>query len=411
MVKNNIKCAFCNFRLEHTFVNMAMSPLANSYIEKSALNKSEKFFPLHTFVCGNCFLVQAPQCELPENIFSDYYYFSSYSQSWLSHVKKYALKMNNELHLSRDSLVVEIASNDGYLLQYFKELGIDTIGIEPAENVAKTAREKGIKTICEFFNEDFAKASNINADLVVANNVLAHVPDINSFVKGLKLILKDTATLTVEFPSVMNLIKHNQFDTIYHEHFSYLSLTIVKRIFDSHGLKVYNVEELPTHGGSLRVYACHKEQKIDISESVDNILTQENDFGIVNLNMYDTFKDRVASTKRNILMKLIKLKELNNQLVGYGAAAKGNTLLNYCGIGTDFIDYVVDANPYKQNKYLPGSRIPIVSEDTIKTTKPDYVIIFPWNIKDEVSAQLAYISDWGGRFITLIPEVCVFDAN
>ncbi|MCL2199346.1 MAG: class I SAM-dependent methyltransferase [Defluviitaleaceae bacterium] len=404
-------CNFCGNGLENVFVDLGLSPLANSYTNPAEANKGEMFFPLRTYVCGKCFLVQAPQCELPENIFSDYHYFSSYSKSWVEHAKQYAHKMVDELKLSPDSLVVEIASNDGYLLQHFKEKGIKITGVEPAKNIAKIANEKGINTICEFFGEDFAKASNIKADLVAANNVLAHVPDINSFVKGFKVILKENATLTVEFPSVLNLIKYNQFDTIYHEHFSYLSLSVVSRIFSAHGLKVYNVEKLPTHGGSLRVYACHKECNREICEAVSLLLDEEKNFGLADLKIYDDFKNKVLASKRNILKWLFELKEQGKKIIGYGAAAKGNTLINYCGIREDIINYVVDANPHKQNKYLPGSRIPIYSGDKIKETKPDYIIILPWNLKDEISKQLNYINDWGGKFITLIPEVSIFDVH
>jgi SAM-dependent methyltransferase len=410
MLEKNFCCSFCGNALQDTFADLGMSPLANSYVDFKDNDKGEMVFPLRTYVCGACFLVQAPQCEFPENIFSNYHYFSSYSQSWLNHAKEYAYAMVGELGLDNNSIVVEVASNDGYLLQYFKEQGIGILGIEPAKNIAETANAKGIETICDFFGESFAKSSGIKADLVVANNVLAHVPDINSFVSGLKIILKDTATLTVEFPSVTNLIKYNQFDTIYHEHYSYLSLTVVNRIFSTHGIKIYDVKKLTTHGGSLRVYACRKEYDKEVSPAVNAILAEENDFGLSNLTVYSRFNDRVMLTKRNILIYLIKLKEQGKQIIGYGAAAKGNTLINYCGIRTDFIDYVVDANPHKQNKYLPGSRIPVYGEDKIKETKPDYVIILPWNLKEEISKQLHYIGEWGGRFVTLIPEVDIFDA-
>ena len=408
MLKNIKNCAFCGHILDTDFVDLGMSPLANSYVEKENHDKIEIFFPLHTFVCSNCFLVQAPQCEVPENIFSDYYYFSSYSQSWLNHCKAYADKMTEELMLGKDSLVIEVASNDGYLLQYFKEKNIDILGIEPAKNIAKIANEKGVATVCDFFNKEFAETLNKKADLIAANNVLAHVPDINSFAGGFKIILKESGTLTVEFPSVMNLIKYNQFDTIYHEHFSYLSFTVVKKIFKAHGLKIYDVEKLSTHGGSLRVYACHDEYGINIKETVDKLLKEEKDFGITDLIMYDGFKNKVMATKRNILKKLIELKDLNKKIIGYGAAAKGNTLLNYCGVKTDFIDYVVDASPHKQNKYLPGSHIPVYDSNMISATKPDYIVILPWNLKDEISGQLEYIRQWEGKFITFIPEVCVF---
>ena len=399
-----LKCRHCQTVLVHTFVDLGLSPLSNAYVPIGA--GVEKFFPLHAYVCHACFLVQLPVHETPEGIFEEYTYFSSYSSSWLNHAKQYATMIAGKRGLSGESLVVEIACNDGYLLQYFAEMGINVLGIEPAKNVAKAAKSKGIPTISEFFGTELAESlreQGTKADLVVANNVLAHVPDINGFVRGIAMLLKDNGIATLEFPSLLNLIRFNQFDTIYHEHFSYLSLCTVKRIFDYCGLGIFDVEELPTHGGSLRVYACAAD--VDVSPNVGYLLADEEKFGLCDLAVYSKFAGNVKSLKREILRTLIALKDGGKTMIGYGAAAKGNTLLNYCGIRDDFLDYVADISPYKQGKCLPGTRIRIESTDAIRNSKPDYIFILPWNIKDEIMNQLDYAREWGCKFIVPIPKL------
>jgi len=399
------KCRFCSAELKNTFVDLGMSPVSNSYIRPENLQACECFYPLHVYVCGECFLVQLEEFESHRNIFSEEYaYFSSYSDSWLRHCCEYADMVCEKLALSENSLVIEIASNDGYLLQYFKEKNIPVLGVEPSASVAKVAQAKGIDTLIEFFDEKLAINLGKKADLVAGNNVLAHVPDINGFVAGLKLVLKDEGAVTMEFPHLLNLIKHNQFDTIYHEHFSYLSLYTVQKIFKKHGLDVYDVEELPTHGGSLRIYACHTGKK-DINKNVSAILTKENDFGLKDLATYSGFSEKVKETKRKLLEYLIKLKNEGKSIIGYGAAAKGNTLLNYCGIRQDFLDYVVDKSPHKQGLFLPGTHLPVYPPEKIAETRPDYILILPWNIREEIAQQLSYTSQWGCRFIVPIPEV------
>lgn len=403
------KCRFCSAELRHTFVDLGATPLANSYIEPKNLDEAEPFFSLHVRVCDKCFLVQLPALETPEKIFSQYLYFSSYSQTWLEHAKTYAENMIGRFGLDENSLVVEIASNDGYLLQYFKEKNINVLGIEPAENVAEHAIKKGIETKVAFFGEATAKdlvAEGIQADLTAANNVLAHVPDINNFVKGFSIILKPEGIATFEFPHLLNLVEKNQFDTIYHEHFSYLSLTTVENIFKTHGLEIFYVKKFPTHGGSLRVYAQKAETGTqEIRETVADVKREEEEFGLTDIEKLISYSDQVEKTKRDLLAKLIELKNDNKQIVAYGAAAKGNTLLNYCGIKTDFIDYVCDANPNKQNHFLPGTRIKIVSPEEIRKTKPDYILILPWNIADEIIGQNEFIREWNGKFILPIPNV------
>ncbi len=369
----------------------------------------EPFFPLHAYVCESCFLVQLPEIQSPEEIFSDYAYFSSYSESWLEHVKSYSEMMVKRFGFGTKSQVIEIASNDGYLLKYFKEKGIPVLGIEPAQNVAKVALESGIPTITKFFGVQTAMAlvsEGKLADLLIGNNVLAHVPDINDFVKGMKVLLRDTGIITVEVPHLMRLIENNQFDTIYHEHFSYFSLLTVKKIFNSHGLKIFDVEELSTHGGSLRVFACHSDNELKtVSERARDITTREQVAGLNSLEHYVSFKEKVKEIKRNTLYFLIEAKRRGKSIAAYGAPAKGNTLLNYCGIGTDFIEFTVDRSPYKQGHYLPGSRIPIYHPDKIKESKPEYVFILPWNLKEEISDQMSFIREWGGKFLVVIPNV------
>jgi len=401
-------CRSCGEVLCHTFVDLGMSPLANSYITAAQLNDPEPFLPLHVRLCATCFLVQLPLIAMPEDIFSDYAYFSSYSDSWLEHARAYTEAVTKRFGLNGQSHVVEIASNDGYLLQYFVAKGIPVLGIEPARNVAEEAIRRGIPTQVRFFGEDTAKdliASGKRADLIVGNNVFAHVPDLKSFVSGLKVLLAPRGVITLEFPHLMQLMEHNQFDTIYHEHFSYFSLTAASYLFANHGLRVFDVEELSTHGGSLRVYVCH-EQDADkvVGERVTDLLCREKKTGLTTLECYSSFEQRVKKTKRSVLEFLIKAKNEGKSVVGYGAPAKGNTLLNYCGVRSDFIDYTVDRSPHKQNHFLPGTHIPIHHPDKIKETRPDFLLILPWNIKEEVMDQMRHIREWGGQFVVPIPS-------
>jgi 2-polyprenyl-3-methyl-5-hydroxy-6-metoxy-1,4-benzoquinol methylase len=403
------KCRFCKTSLQHTFVDLGMSPLSNSYLKLDQLNKAEKFYPLHTYVCEKCLLVQLEEFESPDHIFSDYAYFSSYSDSWLSHSKKYVDLVIDRFGLNKSSLVIEIASNDGYLLQFFQEQDIPILGIEPAVNVAQVAETKGIPTLVKFFGVQTAQELfdlGKSSDLLLGNNVLAHVPDINDFVAGMKIILKPEGVLTMEFPHLWQLINQNQFDTIYHEHFSYLSFTTVEKIFASHGLTLFDVGELSTHGGSLRIYGMHEHnQKFIVSDRVRLLKQKEHQAGLDKVDTYLQFSNQVMSTKRRLLSFLIELKNNGKTIVGYGAPAKGNTLLNYCGIRTDLLDYTCDRSPHKQGLFLPGTHIPIYHPDKITEIKPDYVLILPWNLKDEICSQLSYIREWGGKFIVPIPEV------
>ncbi len=411
MTNINNSCRFCGNQLRHTFVDLGLSPLANSYLREEQLQQMESFYPLHTYVCEKCFLVQLPVFETPEDIFSDYAYFSSYSESWLRHARDYVELMIERFKFNSNSQVIEIASNDGYLLQYFKEKRIPVLGIEPAKNVAKAAQEVGIQTIVKFLGTKTAKELANNgkhADLLLGNNVLAHVPDLNDFVEGMKRLLKPQGIITMEFPHLMRLIDENQFDTIYHEHFSYFSFINVEKVFKKHGLTIFDVEELSTHGGSLRIYARHNDDvSKSIGERVLELKNREETAQFNKLECYLSFTEKVKETKLNILDFLITAKREGKSIVGYGAPAKGNTLLNYCGIRTDFIDYTVDLSPHKQGLFLPGTHIPIYSPDKIKETKPDYLVILPWNIKDEIMKQMSHIRDWGGEFVVLIPEVKV----
>ncbi|MBN2350160.1 MAG: class I SAM-dependent methyltransferase [Bacteroidales bacterium] len=410
-----MKCRHCKTELKHVFTDLVTCPPSNAMVKKEQLSEPESYFPLKIFVCHNCFLVQVDEIKKADEIFdSEYTYFSSYSTSWLAHAKKYVDKMMERFQFNEKSRVIEIASNDGYLLQYFKEYGVPVLGVDPTANTAQVAISKGIETIIDFFGAGFAKSElvdkGIKADLILGNNVLAHVPDINDFVKGMKLALKDTGVVTMEFPHLYRLVNENQFDTIYHEHFSYLSFHVVKRIFESQGLEMFDVEEIPTHGGSLRIYAKHKQDSTKaISSNVYNLLKKEEEAGMLTLEYYSNFQDVVDNIKYSVWDFLIKVKKEGKSVAGYGAAAKGNTLLNYCGIkGTDLIQFVSDASPHKQNKYLPASRIPVFAPDKIKEVKPDYVIIFPWNLKTEISEQLSYIREWGGKFVAFIPETYIF---
>ncbi len=404
-------CRFCGVGLEHTFVDLGMSPLCESYITAERLDHMEPFYPLHVYVCANCFLVQLSEYVSPTAIFSDYAYFSSYSDSWLQHSKNYVEMVIGRFDLNENSQVVEIASNDGYLLQYFVHRKIPVLGVEPAANVAAVAKQKGIPSVVKFFGETTAREllrDGKKADLLLGNNVLAHVPDINDFVKGMKILLKAQGVITMEFPHLMRLMEGNQFDTIYHEHFSYLSLHTVERIFATHGLTLFDVDEISTHGGSLRIYARHSE---DVSKPIGNrvleLRERERNAGFTCLDHYLLFTEKVKETKRKLLDFLIQAKRAGHSIAGYGAPGKGNTLLNYCGIRTDFVDYVVDRSPYKQGKFLPGTHIPIHRPDKIRETQPDYVLILPWNLKDEVIEQNSYIREWGGKFVVPIPEVAV----
>ena len=409
-IKNN--CRFCGKELRHTFVDLGVSPLANSYLEEKQLQEMEPFYPLHAYVCEGCHLVQLPVFRSAEDIFGDYAYFSSYSESWLKHAKDYTALMTERFGFDSNSHVVELASNDGYLLQYFKEKGIPVLGIEPAENVAKAALGAGIPTMVEFFGVRMAEnlaAEAKHADLLIGNNVLAHVPDLNDFVKGMKILLKPDGIITMEFPHLMRLMEENQFDTIYHEHFSYFSFITVKGVFAEHGLNIFDVDELPTHGGSLRIYACHTgDESKSVGQRVNDLVDREEAAGFNTLKHYLSFDEKVKEIKRNILDFMVKAKRDGKSIAGYGAPAKGNTLLNYCGIRTDFIDYTVDRSPHKQEHFLPGTHIPIYHPDKVKETKPDYLLILPWNLKDEIMEQMSHIRDWGGQFIVLIPEVKIY---
>lgn len=401
------ECRFCGTPLQQTFADLGMAPLSNSYLRPEQLNQMEPFYPLHARVCAQCFLVQLEQFESPEKIFGDYAYFSSYSESWLKHAREYAERMVERFHLDGQSLVVEVASNDGYLLQYFQPRGVPVLGVEPAQNVAMAAEERGVPTLAKFFGTRTARElieRGQQANLLVGNNVLAHVPDLRDFVAGLKLVLKPGGILTLEFPHLLRLMEGNQFDTIYHEHFSYFSFCTAEQILAQHGLNVFDVEEISTHGGSLRLYICHAEWGSQETHSrVSELRERELAAGLRNLETFSCFGEKVRETKRALLDFLIGVKRAGKTVVGYGAPAKGNTLLNYCGIGADFLNYTVDVNPHKQNLFLPGSHIPIHHPDMIRRTRPDYVLILPWNLRDEIVGQMAHIREWGGRFIIPIP--------
>ena len=405
-----MKCRFCNTQLKYEFIDLVNAPPSNSFLTKEQLNEPEIFYPLRLFVCENCFLVQIDEYKKSDEIFNDKYaYFSSFSKTWLEHARKYAEMMTERFQLTADSFVVETASNDGYLLQYFKEKKIPCMGIEPAENTAEAARKKGIEVITEFFGADLAKKlehQGKKADLLIGNNVLAHVPDINDFVIGLKLALKEHGVITMEFPHLMQLVEHNQFDTIYHEHFSYISFHTVCKIFREHGLELFDVEELSTHGGSLRIYAGHAEDETkEITPKVNQLLNTEYSAGMTGIAYYQNFQNKADHVKYGLLSFLIEQKQNRKKVVAYGAAAKGNTLLNYCGIKKDLIHFVADASPHKQGKFLPGSHIPIVHEREIAKIRPDFVLILPWNIRKEIMDQLAYIREWGGNFAVAVPEL------
>lgn len=405
-----MNCRFCGNELSHEFIDLLESPLSNSFLTEKQLNQAESYFPLKLFVCDKCFLVQIDEYKSAKEIFNnEYIYFSSYSKSWLEHAKKYTEMMLDRFAYDKNSLVVEIASNDGYLLQYFNNKQIPVLGIEPTLNTAKVASDKGIETITEFFGVELAKnlaEQNKLADLLIGNNVLAHVPDINDFVGGLKIGLKPDGIVTMEFPHLVQLIENNQFDTIYHEHFSYLSLTTVKYVFEAHKLKLFDVEQVKTHGGSLRIFAKHSDDNTKpVSSNLLNLLKKEEHIGLKDLSYYMGFQKKAQRAKDELLSFLKEQNDNNKLVVAYGAAAKGNTLLNYCGVKSDVIKFVVDASPYKQGKFLPGSHIPVVNENEIRKSKPDFVIILPWNIKQEIIEQLKYIKEWGGRFVIPISKL------
>ncbi len=405
-----MNCRFCNTTLEQVFIDLINSPASNSFLKEEELNEPEVYYPLKVFVCHSCFLVQVDEYKKSDNIFnSEYVYFSSYSSSWLKHASDYCEMMTSRFGLNSSGRVIEVASNDGYLLQYFLAKGIPVLGIEPTSNTAQVAREKGIETLVEFFGTSLGKKlanQQVKADVLLGNNVLAHVPDILDFVGGMKHVLKEDGVITMEFPHLMQLVENNQFDTIYHEHFSYLSFSTVNKIFESQGFEMFDVEQLPTHGGSLRIFAKHKgNNKHQLTPNVESLLKQEREKGMLSQEYYRSFRERALAIKIACLDFLTKQARNQKKVAAYGAAAKGNTLLNYCGIKNDLISYVVDANPNKQNKYLPGSHIPVVNEEHLKKDKPDFVIIFPWNIKEEITKQLSYIKDWGGQFVIFIPEL------
>jgi len=410
---HNPKCLFCASPLTHTFVDLGMSPLCESYVSREQLNQMEPFYPLHVRVCDKCFLVQLQEYVSPEHIFSEYAYFSSFSDTWLKHAADYVDMIVSRFNLGKASLAVELASNDGYLLQNFVMKGIPALGVEPAANIAKVAVKKGVPTLVEFFGRETAQAmvaSGQQADLVIGNNVLAQVPDLNDFVGGIRIVLKPQGVATLEFPHLMKLMEENQYDTIYHEHFSYFSFITVEKIFAAHDLVLFDTEELPTHGGSIRIYARHKKDASKpVGKRVLELRARELSAGFDRMETYSTFGEKVKESKRKLLEFLIQAKRSGKQVAGYGAPGKGNTLLNFCGIRTDFVDFTVDRNPYKQGKFLPGTRIPIFPVERIDEAKPDYVLILPWNFKDEIMKQMARIREWGGKFVVPIPDAKIFD--
>jgi hypothetical protein len=405
-------CRLCGEALEHDFVDLGMSPLCESFLRGDQLDGLEPFFPLHTYVCDNCFLVQLKEYVSPSDIFREYAYFSSFSTTWVDHARQYCEMIKKRLGLDGDSLVVELASNDGYLLQHFLPLGVPVLGIEPAENVAKSAVAKGVPTLTEFFGTRLAgqlAADGRQADLIVGNNVLAQVPDLNDFVAGMAILLKPQGVVTLEFPHVAKLIDENQFDTIYHEHFSYFSLITIVHLAAKHGLKVIDVEELPTHGGSLRVFLAHRDSAHMPRPAVDALIAREQDDGLLDVAAYQAFGEKVKRTKRELLQFLIDAKNAGKSICGYGAPGKGNTLLNYCGIGPDFLDFTVDRNPYKHGRFTPGMHIPILPVEAIDAAKPDYILILPWNLEHEIVRQMRHVAEWGAKFIVPIPTVKIID--
>ncbi len=406
-----MKCRSCGTPLHDVFLDLGSAPPSNAFLRAEDLSAPESWFPLRLYTCTRCHLVQVDEVQRHDALFSsDYVYFSSYSRSWLEHAERYVAYTSERLDLGAGSLIMEIASNDGYLLQYVKERGIPCIGIEPTASTAAAARDRGIETIERFFGRAFAEefaTARRKADLVVANNVLAHVPDINDFVAGLAIVLAPEGTVTIEFPHLLQLVAQHQFDTVYHEHFSYFSLHAVQRILGSHGLRIWDVEELTTHGGSLRLWVCHAGAANRETPAVASLLAKEAAAGMLEMSYYHGFQRVADQVKNDFLTFLLNCKRDGKHVVGYGAAAKGNTLLNYAGLRPDLLGYVVDASPHKQGRYLPGSRIPVVAEAKIRDTRPDYVVILPWNLRDEITAQLAYIREWGGKLVTAVPSLVV----
>lgn len=406
---DNHHCRFCGCELKHTFADLGFAPLSNEYLTAEDLNRGQMTYPLKVQVCEHCFLVQAALYQCPEQIFGEYQYFSSYSESWLAHCKTYVDGIIPRLGLSKESRVLEVACNDGYLLQFFQPYGVPVKGIEPAENVAEAAKAKGIEVQCCFFGADTARgiaSADGLYDLVIGNNVLAHVPDINGFVEGLSLVLSPEGTITMEFPHLMRLMEQSQFDTIYHEHFHYLSLFTVQTIFQAHGLEIYDVEEVPTHGGSLRIYAAHREYGAEqMRPTVAELLGREAAFGLKDIHTYEGFAAQMQKIKLDALRLFAKLKQQGKHIAAFGAAAKGNTFLNYCGIKSDMIDFVADSNPHKRGLYLPGSLIPIVGPEALREKKPDYLVILPWNLTEEITGATRFVREWGCRIMTCIPEL------
>jgi len=406
-------CRFCGAVLTESFCDLGLSPLANSYVSADQLDQGERFYPLHAYVCSECYLVQLAEFETPEQIFGDYAYFSSFSRSWLEHARAYVEQTSARFDLGPSNQIVEIASNDGYLLQYFVERELPVLGIEPAANVAAAAQERGIPTLVEFFGTELAtrlRDEGTTADLLLGNNVLAHVPDLNDFVGGMATLLSDDGVITMEFPHLLQLMRHNQFDTIYHEHFSYFSFLTVSAVFAHHGVRLFDVEEIPTHGGSLRIYGCHAENAAHVTtERAQQLLAVERDAGLDRLRGYAAFPEQVRRTKRTLVRFLLDAKESGATIAAYGAPAKGNTLLNYAGVGTDVIDLTVDRSPHKQGFALPGTRIPIFAPERVFEAKPDYLLVLPWNLRDEIIEDMLGIRDWGGRFVFPIPAVTVVD--
>ncbi|WAC56760.1 class I SAM-dependent methyltransferase [Gordonia sp. SL306] len=402
-------CRSCWAELTETFCDLGLSPMANSYVAPEELGRPEIFYPLHAYVCTDCLLVQLGEFETPEEIFSDYAYYSSYSSSWLEHAREYVEDVTHRFDIDSSTRVVEIASNDGYLLQYFQRDGVAVLGIEPAANVAEVARDKGIDTRVDFFGTKLAEKlvdEGVFADHLIGNNVLAHVPDLNDFVAGMKLLLSPGGRITMEFPHLLRLILHNQFDTIYHEHFSYFSLHSVTQVFERHGLRLFDVEEVSTHGGSLRIYACHAESdRYELTERLDALARKESHFALDRIEGYRDFAVAAARTKRELLSFLISARERGERVIAYGAPAKGNTLLNYCGVGQDLVECTVDRNPHKQGRHLPGTRLQIMDPEHIRTAKPDYVLILPWNLRGEIVRDLEFVGDWNGKFVIPIPHL------
>lgn len=406
-----MNCRYCGTPLRDVFLDLGSAPPSNAFLSAGDLSAPESYFPLRLFTCASCHLVQVDEVQKHDVLFSsDYVYFSSYSRTWLAHARRYVARAVDRLKLDAHSLVMEIASNDGYLLQYIRERKIPCVGVEPTASTAAEARRLGIETLEQFFGEQFARyfvKTRRPVDLIIANNVLAHVPDLNDFVAGLAAALGLQGVITVEFPHLLQLVSQRQFDTVYHEHFSYFSFGTVQRVFASHGLRIWDVEELPTHGGSLRIWACHADAVHCEMTAVDAMLTKESAAGMMDLNYYEGFQKKADDIKNDFLAFLLDCRRAGKTVAGYGAAAKGNTLLNYAGVRSDLMGYVVDASPHKQGRYLPGSRIPVVDEPRIRESRPDFVVILPWNLREEITTQLAYIREWGGKFVTAIPGLAV----